>query len=235
METIPHEVFLNILDFVGQKPKELLPYVSVSRRWQRAIEPHFFRSFRTKHTDLTAFAALFRQSEAHRKALVKEIYFDVVLPKYDGQSSEKHAERSDQRFSAAVLKLFRILETFNGDRSVEDRGGIHLTFRDIYVPDEQTPMGGLLGGLMSHAQTSPRPKGTFIRFTKHEELPTLTCVSRFQFGSSANSRTLDPASMVMLAHKLQSLKICRVDYCNPREDLDTEAQRTMRLGMCCIG
>lgn len=156
-----------------------------------------------------------------------------MLPKYDGRNSENHAEKSVKKFSAAVLKLFRILESFNGNGSVESRGGIHLTFHIIYVPDEQMLMGGLLGGLMLQAQASPRPKGTFIQFTKFEELPTLSCVSRFQIGSSTNSRTLDPVSMVMLAHKRQSLKVCRVDYCNPQEDLDNEAQRRMRHGMYC--
>ena len=221
MESIPQEIFLRILEYVAGYPNEFLPYVTVSRRWQRTIEPWYFKSFRIRNSDLHAFANLFRPSQAHRKTLVKEVYLDVVLDEYDREECQQHAEANNRVFSAAVSELFQLLESFNEDCSAQDRGGLHLNLRDVFSPsDRKLP------------RTCQRKLwGTFVRLLNHEKLPTLSCVSRFQCGSSFRSRKFDPPSMMYMAGKLRGLKTCRIDYCNDRDCFDDEAQREIRHGM----
>lgn len=223
MEALPQEIFLRILDYVAGYPKEFLPYVTVSRRWQRTIEPWYFKAFRIKNSDLPAFASLFRTSQGHRKALVKEIYLDVVLDEYDGEECQQHSQTNNQVFSAAVFELFQLLELFNEDCNVQDRGGLHLNLRDVSSPsDSRLPR-----------TCQQKLWGTFVRLLDHESLPTLSCVSRFQCASPFRSRKFDPMSMMYMAGKLEGLKICRIDYCNDRNCFDTEAQWEIRHGMYC--
>ncbi|KAK2768550.1 hypothetical protein FQN54_000406 [Arachnomyces sp. PD_36] len=226
METIPQEIFLSILDYVGAFPDELLPYVTVSRRWQYTIERYNFQSLRIENTELSTFAELFRPSQIHRKALVKVIDLTVALPAPREIGSHQLEEANNQAFSAAVHKLFQVLETFNEDREVKKGSGLDLVLKGIYSPSNEsrwrTPSGDpLREGINAFG-------GAFIHLLDHEKLPILKCVSRFYCSRATWSHKIYPASTMLAACKLKDLKLCWIHYFNHRECIGNETLKTMR-------
>lgn len=219
LENIPQEIFLSILDCIGQDAVDLRPYVTVSRRWQKAVERLTFESLSIKNTDLPAFAKLFRSGQTHRKALVKDVYLHIVLPEYDGENCHQHKEANNQLSSDAVLELFQVLETFNDDEDVKMGDGISLCLTGAASPSDQF-----------YLKIASKIWSEFIYLSNHERLPTLSCVSRFQSGHSFNSRKFDPASIMYAAGKLKGLKGCWIDFCNEREYVDHQAQIKLRHG-----
>ncbi|EEQ32156.1 uncharacterized protein MCYG_04975 [Microsporum canis CBS 113480] len=120
LETIPEEIFLSIFEWLNHSYKtDYLRYLTVSRRWQRAVERFFFQRFNLKNTELSIFASLFQGMGAHRKAFVKDISLMIELPSYDGDDCQQHKDLNNQIFSTAMLDLFQILETFNEDEAVK--------------------------------------------------------------------------------------------------------------------
>ena len=222
MESIPHEVFLSILDCLGAHNRDLLPYVAVSRHWQNTIERRVFRRFRRlTDADLPGFADLFRDAQAHRKALVKAIEFNVrSLPEYEGNDCHRHEEINNQLYTAAVFELFRILESFNDDEGVQNGDGLELTFSSISSPSDKFFTQGDGPGISSK----------FIRVLEPEKLPSVSCVSTFRSGRVFFTRCPDPASMMLVANKLPRLQRLDLGFNNDQDYVDSDTQKRMRHG-----
>lgn len=119
INSLPAEVFLLILHFVGNGP-ELIPFVTVSRYWQLTIEQlsGSYKMLRIQNLELSKFASLFRPGQGHRKALVVTIHFTIILWTRRGNEN--------QQFSDAILQLFRVLQAFNDVKGVNKCDGIRL-------------------------------------------------------------------------------------------------------------
>ncbi|KAK2878168.1 hypothetical protein FQN49_001093 [Arthroderma sp. PD_2] len=222
METIPQEIFLSILDYLGNESRHFKPYLTVSRRWQRVIERFYFEDLRIKSTDLSTFATLFRETEAHRKALVKELDLRVLLPTYDGNNYHQHEEANNDVFSNTVLELFRVLETFNEDegvkRNIRRGDGIHLAIHIIVSPSDN----------FNHLDHIYKIRGRYIQLLHHERLPILLCVSKFFSRRARESRNLDPASGILIAGKLKGLRVSRNAYNDSRDSFSDETRKIIR-------
>ncbi|PGG97798.1 hypothetical protein AJ80_09635 [Polytolypa hystricis UAMH7299] len=114
MERLPQELLDHILSYLGRQPRyhypaDLIPYVTISRRWQLTIERSYFQTFRISSTQLDTFANIFREEASHRKAFVKEIELDNTLPEERLRLDEV---TNHQVFSDAIFQLFQVLETF---------------------------------------------------------------------------------------------------------------------------
>ncbi|PGG95946.1 hypothetical protein AJ79_09801 [Helicocarpus griseus UAMH5409] len=217
MNKIPQEIFLDILSDISNDPKDLLPYVTVSRRFQYAIEPSYYRQFVIKNYDLPMFSTLFRETQAHRKGLLEKIYLETILPSYNNENCQQNAIINNYVFSAAVLKLFQVLESLNDNVHVNG-GGIYLKLDDISSPSDARLRKKHERALF----------GTHIRLVNHEKLPVLTCVSQFSCGRGSNSRKYDPISMLCVASKLKNLQLCWIDYCDDPDYCTVKSQREIR-------
>ncbi|EZF24316.1 hypothetical protein H112_03182 [Trichophyton rubrum D6] len=222
METVPQEIFLTILDYIGKEKHHLKPYLTVSRRWQRVIERFFFRSLEIKNTRLSTFASLFRETEAHRKALIESLDFQVLLPAYDGDNYHQHEEVNNQVFSTAILELFQMLETFSEDENVKRnirRGdGLRLSIRYIFSPSDS----------FYHLDHFAGIRGRYIKLLNHERLPILSCVSDFFSRHGHESRILDPASGILISGKLKGLQVSAKQYDDHREYIGDETRKIIR-------
>ncbi|KAM5474525.1 hypothetical protein MauCBS54593_002101 [Microsporum audouinii] len=222
LETIPEEIFLSIFEWLNHSYKtDYLRYLTVSRRWQRAVERFFFQRFSLKNTELSIFAYLFQGMGAHRKAFVKDISLMIELPSYDGDDCQQHEDLNNQIFSIAMLDLFQILETFNEDEAVKRnfRRGVGLELRmSIRSPKDD----------FCNLDIIKKLRGTYIRLLNHEMLPTLACVSYFIPGRNFYTRTLDPAAGIILASKLKNLGRFMVDYSDSREYISDEMRMKTR-------
>ncbi|KAF3492376.1 uncharacterized protein GIQ15_01893 [Arthroderma uncinatum] len=221
METIPQELFLSILEYIEVNPKRFMKYVTVSRRWQRAIERFYFNRIRVNESELSSFAELFRETESHRKSLVKQLFLKIHLPAYDGDNYHQHKEVNNQIFSTTILKLFQVLETFDGDEDVKRNrrkgDGLQLTITYIKSPCDDFD-----------GDDAIKLRGTYIQLLNHQKLPTLSCVSTFFSGCHDYTRMLDPASGILIAGKLKNLKRCTTDYYDRRECINNETRKIIR-------
>ena len=220
MERIPQEILQNIIDYlIGEGPPEyLLPYVTVSRRWQHSIEPLYFRRLRIESPDLSTFANLFRESQAHRKALVERVALHIVLPDYDGDNFHQLEEANNQVFSADVHKLFWVLESFNEDEGVKKGEGLSLELFKAYSRFDKLHEYDLLWPI--------------IRLLDYEKLPTLSCVSDFHCSHGWASRRVDPVTWMFFASKLKGLKRGMGTCYQLPQNISIEARKAMRHGMC---
>lgn len=214
MENLPQELLSSIIEHVGSYPAARLPYVTVSRRWQRTIELGIFESIRLiRHDDLPTFATLFRPAESHRKALIRSILFGFTNPPYDGEDWVKNHEIGCQVFSDSVHKLFRVLETFNEDEGVKRGGGISLSLNTMWMQENQS-----------------RPFINYIQLLGVEKLPILSCVSHFQVRSSGYSLFLDPVSTTFALNKLRRLKRFWLNYDGDNNLIDADTRKTVYSG-----
>ncbi|KAM5471264.1 hypothetical protein MauCBS54593_003604 [Microsporum audouinii] len=232
LETIPEEIFLRIIEeaasplyadtsYYRQRWLKLKQYLTVSRRWQRTIERFSFNWLSVDNTNISTFAALFRETEAHRKAYVKRLGLAVVLPEYDGEDYQRHKEVHNELFSDFFLKLFQVLETFNDDedvkRSVRRGEGMELTMENIYSPSDDFD-----------ADHRYKIYGTHIQLLNFEKLPTLSCVSMFFSGVSSYSRKIYPVSSILIAAKLKDVKTAIIQYENNPAYISDGTREIMR-------
>ncbi|EFR04843.1 hypothetical protein MGYG_07847 [Nannizzia gypsea CBS 118893] len=218
LETVPEEIFLSIFDCLDHSYKpDYLRYLTVSRRWQRAVERFFFEDLSIDSAQLSNFAALFQGKGAHRKALVKQLSYHAVLPPYDGDDCHQHEELNNQVFSAAILELFQILETFSEDEAVKanfGRGrGIVLYLEPPVSPNDKN---------IPPPDKEYRLHAVFIRLLNPKQLPTLACVSDLIVGCIGGRRILDPASGVYLASMMKNLNCWRMSYNDYWESITDE-------------
>ncbi|RMJ25998.1 hypothetical protein PHISP_03135 [Aspergillus sp. HF37] len=207
MERIPQEILLCILDHLYQPTwsrcdrRVYREYANVSRRWQRAIERELYAELNIQNTELSTFAHLFREGQAHRKALVREIRFAIELPTYDGDDCHQHEELNNQVFSEAFFALFRVLESFNDDKAVLNSGGLELRLHSVLSPSDR------FFGLTSKSVWS-----SIMQVLNHQDLPLLSCVSSFCTWVAYKSRKCDPISAMLLASKFDRLRYCWIDF-----------------------
>lgn len=238
MENLPQEVFLCILDFVLDHgyPKKKARYATVSWRFQHAVERRIFRKL-TLHTsgaesDFSNFIRLFRPAEAHRKALVRELRFNVALPNYGAEDctrreTEGEQERNSRVFSDSVHGLFRVLKCLDGD-GFRDSGGLFL---DIFTPSAPMDREFLVRGFMAgRGLREKRYRASVLEIRDPEKLPAVSIVWRLLCGQWTRRRSISPAATMAIVAKLKGLRRARID-CYDLDYFDIATRRMSRLGM----
>ena len=78
METIPQDIFFSILDCLSYKSRrELLPFVTVSYRWQYTMDRQAFQRLEVKNTELSTLENISRETEANWKSLVRTVCLSI--------------------------------------------------------------------------------------------------------------------------------------------------------------
>ena len=131
LNSLPLELIIHIVSFLPRwvndnnqnltsadapGAKRVFPrIVTVSRAFQFAVERIVFRALRVEHTELGRFMFLF--SRAHRRFLLKELDFEIVLPTYSDaacavRESDQDMMVNDRVVSVAVVNLLGIIASW---------------------------------------------------------------------------------------------------------------------------
>ena len=236
MDNLPQELLGPIISHVAdlpwknrrRKPRGLASYTTVSRRWQRYIEPFLFREFNLHNTSVRQLEELelFRPSEAHRRAYVEQINLSITLLADDVEDADERARinnANDYIFSDCIHRLFRVLASIDGDETEPPRrenGRIKVRVGRILSMSDD-PRHEYHRRLMNGA---PR-----LRFKEPELLPAVRSVGYFSFDSILTTRLVEPASLINVARKVYGLESCFLRSSGD-ELLDVKTRGENRLG-----
>ncbi|KAL8663215.1 MAG: hypothetical protein Q9202_004061 [Teloschistes flavicans] len=179
----------------------LPPFATISRRWQLAIEARTFRSIQLKSPELSYFAQILT---GHRKRLLSELAYDVILPTYDDNAcakfeTEKDQERNNQAFTYAVHALYQFIKSLERSGARMESRALTLNINDFYAPMD----GAHRDKIEEHKQQCAfgkrhdlwdhRYEHSILRLLEHPELPSLLSPSSFiMSGSICSERKSDP-------------------------------------------
>ncbi|PGH01536.1 hypothetical protein AJ79_07883 [Helicocarpus griseus UAMH5409] len=241
MDRFPQEIVSVILDYLNtgkRKRSHLLRYVTISRQWQYAVERLNLNGleFESTETDLAMFADLFRPSQSHRSTLVKDVVYNIVLPKYSDAACGKVETESDKEsnnrvFAEAICNLFKILKSLDNEE-VRRAGGLMLDIQayspmDTHRrPNSEKKRNDTRRGKRKDLWTK-RYWASFLQLKDHDSIPVLSNVSIFYTRASYHSRNVEPASAIAIMSKLKGLKTCDMSF-SDREVIGREVRQMNR-------
>jgi hypothetical protein len=230
MVWLPQEIVANIATFLPdpqqpdgidhcQKPKFLRSRLAtVSRQWQRAIEPLNFQSLHITSEDLEAFISAFSSTSSSRRSLLKELHFDIVLPDYNDDACAKYetAEDRDRNSAAASSCMSALLEELSKWPS---HGHLNLVI-DIYAPTDSSHRTAAERSEDLHAVDMGRRRDLFgdryrysyIRLSD-TNYPLVSCVA--SLSPPQGDRFLEPSSLVALASAFPRVETLSWSYRDP--------------------
>ncbi|KAK2809068.1 hypothetical protein FQN50_004121 [Emmonsiellopsis sp. PD_5] len=189
--------------------KRLVNYITVSRRWQHALEHLFISEMATDNYRVARLAGLFRQSEAHRKAIVRTIRVNIVNPadeeeEEEEEGGESEEARMDRLFDEAIHDIFRALQALD---KLADSGsststcsssspGVHLRIVSMLKATATLPRS-------FHTYALPIGKTT----TTMSLLPKLSSITEFTCGHAAHSINVSHRAGLGMASRLDKLRV----------------------------
>ncbi|CAD0084207.1 unnamed protein product [Aureobasidium vineae] len=203
MNSLPPELFANIVSLVVAKQKQLTKYATLSRAWQRAIEERTFSHLSVFSDELDEFESFVLESPyTHRRTAVRRVEFSINLPDYDDNACgrfERQADRhvNDTAFTKAMAGLFTALATINsgnGSRSID----LHLlhfySSMDINRRDEEKLRADKLARATGnrHDLFDLRYRDSYLQLLDLESLPLLHNVTSLTVHGDT-ARKLAPA------------------------------------------
>lgn len=213
MVWFPQEIVTNIAAFLPapQRPDDNGHHqrgasnrpriATVSRMWQRAIEPLIFRSLRITSEDLAAFISLFSPASNPRRSLLKELRFDIVLPDYDDAACAQYETNEDRNRNSAAASS--CMSTFLDELSKwPSHYRLNLTL-DIYAPTDSSHRTAAKRSEDLHAVEigerrdlfGDRYRYSYIRLWNTHYRP-VSCVAALS--PPQGDRFLEPSSLVAL-------------------------------------
>lgn len=140
MNTIPPEIRDSIIGYLplhGPHTNQgRAPFSTISRAWKDSIERRTFRSLRIKSTELDEFGSIFKGPNISRRAALKYLTVDFILPSPADGPGCCDVERIPNRvadsesFSSSVERLFTILSRLA--KRCSQKFPMTLTFRAAY-------------------------------------------------------------------------------------------------------
>ncbi|KAK7418691.1 hypothetical protein QQZ08_011127 [Neonectria magnoliae] len=235
MELLPQEIYNDIGTCFAdsdEAPRYVLSspltveravLATISRPWQQAIEKQTFRKLRLRSTDLDRFETTVTGS---RRRFLSAICFVIILPSYPAEARgrfEREADRraNDEAFTDAVNGLFRILRSWDKDRTGRDTEySIQLDIEAVYSPvdDFHNDCRGTprrierLDAIEIANEDIVRRRDlqdrrfqySYIQLLRPAELPVVPAIS--SFNTSVMKRTLAHRTAVDIAAKLPNLR-----------------------------
>ena len=96
---LPHEVLNEVVGYVV--PETLSLYASVSKEWQTVVERRLFGNLHVQNTDLTRFRRLLTP---HRRAVLKRLEYQIVLPRHEASAGLRSAGIRDWTARSSQLQ-----------------------------------------------------------------------------------------------------------------------------------
>ena len=219
MVELPIELMDIILSFSSRNDFPRLS--AVSRTWQFVIECHTMRDVRIKSTDLQEFSKIFLRH--NRRAALKKLAFDVVLPSYsDAQSTRfetrEEKQRNNEVLTDAVHSLFSILHAWDEEVGIPGNGSasyqrpVHVGRTSLILKAYSSADPGqrpVISSCHFGARESlyeERYQRSFLRIARCDELPTASRIRFFEARELCYYRRIEGASLARVAAKLPNLE-----------------------------
>lgn len=208
-------------DDVAQPTRELVrpKIASVSRNWQLAVERVVHREVRFKNDELDAFTSVF--SQPRRRALLKKLRFEVVLPTYSDAEcgvyeSDPYRLANNKAASEAVAGLFHVLSGWGSDPDVAV-----LLFLHVYSPMDPSYRGAdkMMRDMADVARGSradlfeKRYEHSYIQLMDLDKLPLVPCLE--WVGLHAGTRRFHPGSYLALITRAPACEWLVWNYYEP--------------------
>lgn len=195
--------------------------MTVSKSWRYAVERWTFRIIHLKSTDLDVFKDIF---VGHRRAALKDLSYDVILPMYSDHRCARFETEEDKRYNnealtEAIHGLFSILRSWNQEIAHDTRTSKQsqsISFKlnayspmdvdhreNVDVEDQrfQTQLAGGRKDLFEH-----RYEHSFLRVLRLAELPELLQVTSFYAEELCYNRRIEGSSLAGIAEKFPNLQ-----------------------------
>ena len=216
---LPPELLAMIISFLDYHERRR--YVTISRQWQLQIEPHAFRKIRLKSTDLQAFSDIF---VGHRRALLADLRYDVVLPSYDDCQRARFERTKDKQANNEVLTeaihgLFSVLASWNEAKdhkiaTCQRRQHISFDLRAYSLTDvDERRDEDVLPETRDacdfedrYSRFRLRYKHSFLQILRVGELPEVSQISDFQCYGLSWPRRIEGSSLAGVVAKLPNLE-----------------------------
>ncbi|KAL8684720.1 MAG: hypothetical protein Q9218_008168 [Villophora microphyllina] len=253
MNRLPQELITHVTSFIEREedqshigfmqrkklPSKLPPYATLSRTWQLAIETRTFRTLRLKSTELPYVTQLVT---GHRRGIIANIQYEVVLPDYPDHhcakfETDQDQERNNQAFTDAIQVLFQFLKTIEDHGVGQATRSVALDLCNIYSPmdrfhrgqeklqeDEMQVALGKRYDLWEH-----RYEHSILKLLHHPKLPDLSILSRFRL-TSMPYRHVEPQSAILIAAKCRNLQFLDIGL-NDDEKKDPDVRRRVRYDL----
>jgi hypothetical protein len=215
MESLPLELWNNIISLFVENQKQIAKYATISRAWQRTIEDLTFSQLSLTNDELHLFeSTVLKSTYQHRRAAVGRIDYRINLPDYDDHACgrfERQVDRhtNDQAFSKAIAELFTALKTidagdgfrpidlhllhFHAAMDIDRRGGERLRADEL---------GRSTG--KRHDLFELRYRDSYLQLLDPESLPRLQNVVSLTIDGNT-ARKLAPATIVGLMSMLPNI------------------------------
>lgn len=249
MDRLPQELINHVASFIESEDNQsdigllirkktvpgLLPYATLSRQWQLAIEYRTFHTLCLKSTDLAYFTQILT---GHRRDCLSHLSYTVILPTYTDNEcakfeTEEDQTRNNQAFTDAVYALFQILQAW--DTAGPAKKSLFLNISDIYSlmdgrhRDKYKEDRELSDSGKRHDLWYRRYEHSKLRLLDHPALPSLSRVSGFR-NYTFDHRHLEPYSALQLTSNLPNLESLYLTL-DDNEKKDPHARQQARHGI----
>ena len=215
----------------------LAPYATISRRWQRAVERHTFRTLYLSSERLEDLATIVGAHE-HRQAHVRVITLHVALAAYDrrqgkDKESEEDGSRATRVFTSTIQEFFQILSPWNdgGEREDATRGihGIHL---ELLVESPSDESRGSRSRRSRSPPTTRRARASVAHLeVPRRDLPRVSMVTAL----TCSGRHIETSSMLLLVSKLPNLQVLDTEIEHDTSGVrDVEQRKGSYLISCSV-
>ncbi|KAK2779217.1 hypothetical protein FQN52_002513 [Onygenales sp. PD_12] len=200
--------------------KRIIDYITVSRRWQHALEHLFFSEMVTDNNQIPKLAQLFRPSQSHRKALVKSFRVNVVNPADEGEGEgESQEARIYRLFDEAIRVIFRALEALDqmadsASTCSSSSPGVHLRIVSILKPAPDLVRSVGIYALPIGRTTTPL-------------LPKISSITGFACDHGASSFSVSHLAGLGMASRLDNLRVLSM-CCSEDKGYDITERRKAR-------
>lgn len=255
MEKLPLEIHNEIICWVEPAAREedlyrieLARYATISRTWQALIERYTFRKLKIRSDELGTFEKLFQGEKIRRRALLKELSVNFILPDPPNANGCCDITRVPDRdaesraFSETVRELFIVLSQL--EKRVEESSPIALCFEgaaraNTPRSDPPDPSGHGVYHFRCNIKRHPRMDVREARNTsgyyelRNLAMPILNAVDEFRFKCYELLTELKPTWIPIILQHLEGVKILwisqRDDYAIGRTLRRAHRQGTIPL------
>ncbi|KAK8131959.1 hypothetical protein PG999_000132 [Apiospora kogelbergensis] len=209
MDHIPAEIKLAIVrQLLDVSPESAHTYATVSREWQRFIEPTTFASLKLDQGRLGQARETLTPT---RQTYVRKIQFTALLPDYHDlkelEESDSEKKENNEAFSDAVTSLMEFLSTWSSAHN----GGIELELCAACTIDLQGYNGGMEKALwiLNRRERRERCVLSYVALNDglYHQLPELSLVRKFTCPpASVTHRRLVPRTCCEIASRFPRLR-----------------------------
>jgi hypothetical protein len=227
MQNLPAETIDSIVGFI--ELKELSRYSALSTYFQSAVERRTHESITLKSTELDSFTKIF--SSSRRRAILSNLLYQVILPKYDHRYYDRYERKSDRNannrvYTEAIKSLFRLLSAWQDDSNSSqlkdgfNPRGIALEIR-AYSPSDKPHRSDEDGAIRLVSPGGDcdlehrRYKRSFLRVLETENIPAVSFIKSFSIFTweEGDVRFVEPSTVASLAGLMPGLE--RFDWTLP--------------------